>query len=161
MSHDESMSNETSFRRSSGASPDEQSMAQIREILFGEHSRQTASQIAGIETQLGEQQQALRHLLDERLESAMAALRADLDKQATRQQAALDGLDNALRALLARADERLTLLDSDLQDSQHAVRQTLDQQAMAIEQLEQRHIGRTELASLLETVARQLREPDA
>ena len=155
------MSNETSFRRISGGSPDEQSMAQIREILFGEQHRQTASQIAGLETRLGEQERALRQLLDERLENAMSALRADLDKQGMRQQAALDGLDNALRALLTQANDRLTILDSDLQDAQHALRKTLDQQATAIEQVERRSMARTELAAMLEALARQLREPDA
>lgn len=160
MNHWVAMSNETIFRHASEANDDGQSMAQIREILFGEHGRQTAAQIAKLAAEFDEREQTLQQRLDKQIEGAIAALRADLDKQGLRQQTALDGLDNALRALLTQTDERLALLDSDQQESHHALRQAIDQQGATMEQLERQNIARTELAELLEGIAQQLRKPN-
>ncbi len=154
------MTEKTGFRRVSSESADEHNMLQIREILFGEYSRQTEQQLAEVTTRLDEQDRTLRELIDRRVSLAMEALHKDLDKQGTRQQAALDGLDNALRALLSRTDERMTLLDSDLQDVNHAVQKTLAEQTAAQEQLQQDSVARQQLAELLEAMAQQLRRPD-
>ena len=72
-------------------------MAQIREILFGEQERQTASRIGRIETRVSEQEAALRELLEQRIDKAMAALRQEIETRNGKQQAALDGLELARR----------------------------------------------------------------
>jgi hypothetical protein len=136
---------------------DEQQMQQIREILFGDHKRHTDEQLARLEGRLAEQDGQLRELFESRLAQALEALRSEIDTQANRQQLALDSLDNALRALLGKADERITLLDSDLQDSHHRLSQSLAGQADALDALAQRSVEREALAGLLEQMARQLR----
>ena len=154
------MADKPGFSPLGNASVDEQQMAQIRDILFGEQSRQTAQQIDRLEARLGEQDQGLRRLLEERsvaLSASLDALRADLGSQGERQQAALDGVDTAMRTLLEAFDRRLTLLDSDLQDNSQRMERSIAQQADALEKLQQSGIGRAQLADLLETLARQLR----
>jgi chromosome segregation ATPase len=156
------MTDKPGFSRVGSASVDEQQMAQIREILFGEQSRQTAQQIGRLEARLGEQDQALHRVIEERvaaLSGALDALRADLGSQGERQQAALDGLERTLRSLLDGFDKRLAMLDSDLQDSRRHLEQSVAQQAEALDRLQQTGIGRAQLADMLETLARQLRSP--
>lgn len=152
------MSEKTGFRQVRGESSDEHDMAQIRELLFGEHSRQTSRQLEQFEVRIREQEQALRRLLDQRLDQrltdATQALRDDLDQQSRRQQANLDGLDTALRALFAKTDERVTLVDSELQAST----QVLNELALSVERLQQGHVGRVHLAEMLEAMAQRLRQ---
>ena len=57
------MGDKIGFGRVSSTSADEQNLAQIREILFGEQERQTATRIGRIETRVSEQETALRELL--------------------------------------------------------------------------------------------------
>ena len=83
------------FNRVSQESADERSMAQIREILFGEHTRHTEAQFERLEARLGEQEQALKTLLDQRITGLgenLRQLRDDLDGQDRRQDAALSDL---------------------------------------------------------------------
>lgn len=152
------------LNRVSGGSADEQSLAQIREILFGEQSRQTERQFARLEARLGEQEQALKTLLDQRIDElgeTLRQLRVEQHNQDRRQNAALDELHTSLTALLDRLDQRLTLLDSDQQDARHAQQQATADQAAALEGVEQRSIGRAQLAELLEAMAGELRRsPD-
>ena len=158
------MAEKPGFNRVSQESADEHSMAQIREILFGEHSRHTEQQFARLEARLGEQEQALKTLLDQRITALgenLRQLRDELDGQDRRQGAALDDLHATLSALLNRLDERLTILDSDQQDARHVQQQAAADQTAALEGLEQRSIGRTQLADLLEAMAGELRQtPD-
>lgn len=129
------------------ASVDEQNMAQIREILFGEQNRRTSHAL---------------NRLDERfaaLSAAMDALRSDLRTEGERRQAALDGVESALRALLEKFDQRLTLLDSDLQDDRHRLGQSIAEQTAALDRLQQGSVGRAQLADLLESLVGQLRDP--
>ena len=155
------MAEKPGFNRVSQASADEQSMAQIREILFGEHSRHTEQQFTRLEARLGEQEQALKTLLDQRIDEIsqdLHQLRNDLDGQDRRQGAALDELHTTRNALLNRLDERLTVLDSDQQDARHLQQQVAAEQAAALEGLERRNIGRAQLADLLEAMAGELRQ---
>jgi len=153
------MADKTGFRHISSTSTDEQNLAQIREILFGEHSRNTADHLARIESRLREQDAALRELLDERVAKTMLTLQGQLETQRTQQQKALDGLDSALRVLLDQVGERLTLLDSDLQDASHRLGQSLAEQESALNRLQRDSAQRSQLADLLETLVHQLREP--
>ena len=111
---------------------DEQQMQQIREILFGEQQRLTDAQLSRLETRLGEQSDQLRELFESRLAQALETLRHEMDVHANRQQTALDSLDNALRALLGKTDERITLLDSDLQDADHRLSPNPDPQRLRL-----------------------------
>ncbi len=158
------MVEKSGFNRVSQESADERSMAQIREILFGEQSRHNEQQFARLEARLGEQEQALKNLLDQRIDDLsqnLQQLRDELDGQDQRQGAALDELHTTLSGLLNRLDERLTVLDSDQQDARHLQQQTAADQAAALESLERRNIGRTQLADLLEAMAGELRQsPD-
>ena len=151
------MGDKIGFGRVSSSSADEQNMEQIREILFGEQNRQTATRIGHMETRLGEQEAALRELLEQRVEKAMAALRQEIETRNGEQQAALDGLDGALRKILDKTDDRLSLLDNDLQDSGHRLGESIKQHTEALDRLEQRQVDRAQLAELFESVARQLR----
>jgi hypothetical protein len=156
------MAEKPGFNRVSQGSADEHSMAQIREILFGEQSRQTEQQFARLEARLGEQEQALKTLLDQRIDELgeqLHRLRDDLDGQEQRQGAALDDLHTTLSALLNRLDERLSVLDSDQQDARHVQQQAAADQAAALEGVERRSIGRAQLADLLEAMAGELRRP--
>lgn len=158
------MTDKPGLSRVAGASVDEQQMAQIREILFGEQGRQTAQRIGRLEARVGEQEQALRRLVEERLAAlsgTLEALRADLGSEGERHRAALDGLETSLRALLDGYDRRLAMLDSDLQDSRQQLEQSIAQHAEALGSLQQTGIGRAQLADILETLARQLRAPTA
>jgi chromosome segregation ATPase len=155
------MGDETVFRQVRSETANEHDLAQIREILFGEQRRQTEQQIAHIETRLREQDETLRRLLDERIQQALDTARRDLDARATKQQTALDALDNALRALLQQTDDRLSVLDSDLQHSNHRLERSVAEQRGALERLQQDSAQRTQLAELLEDLARQLRTPPA
>ena len=155
------MAEKPGFNRVSQESADGHSMAQIREILFGEHSRHTEQQFARLEARLGEQEQALKTLLDRRIDELgndLRRLRDDLDGQDRRQGSALDELHTTLSALLNRLDERLTVLDSDQQDARHAQQQAAADQAAALEGVEQRSIGRAQLADMLEAMAGELRQ---
>lgn len=139
---------------------EDQSMAQIREILFGEQSRHTEQQFAQLETRLDEQSERLQRLLEQRVNELarnLDALRADAEVRDQRQGAALDGLDTALRALLGRLDDRLTMLDSDQHENNQRLQQTATAHAAAIEQLNNDSVGREQLAALLEAMASQLR----
>jgi len=153
------MGDKIGFSRVSSESADEQNMAQIREILFGEHNRQTANRIDRIESRLNEHEAALRELLDQRIDKALAGLRRELETHGKQQQAALDGLDNALRAMLGKADERITLLDSDLQDTARRLDQSLTEHSQSLDRLQQDNADRSQLAELFEGLARQLRSP--
>lgn len=151
-------------RRVSANPADEQSLAQIREILFGEQARQTSQQLTQLETHLGEQERALRTLLDQRIAAvseAVEALRGDLGDQDERQVAALIGVEGALHALLDSLDNRLTLLDSDLQDSHQRLEGAVADQATALHSLQQTGLGRGQLADMLESIVRQLRGQSA
>jgi len=153
------MGDKIGFSRVSSESADEQNMAQIREILFGEHNRQTANRIDRIESRLNEQDAALGDLLDQRIDKALAGLRRELDTQAKQQQAALDGLDGTLRMLLGKTDERINLLDSDLQDTAHRLGQSLTEHSQSLDRLQQDNADRSQLAELFEALAHQLRSP--
>lgn len=155
--HDEinKMADKPGIRQVASDAADENKMEQIREILFGEQTRQTADHLARIESQLGKQDAALRALLDERVDE----LRSHLEAHGAQQRAALDGVESAIRELLGKVDERVTLLDSDLQDAGHRLSQSLDQQAAAHERLLQSSVDRAQLAQLLEGLAQRLRPP--
>lgn len=140
---------------------DEQQMEQIREILFGEQQRQTDAALSRLESRLGEQVEQLRGLLDSRLVQAQEALRGEIDTHARRQQTALDSLDNALRALLDKTGDRITMLDSDLQDAGQRLSRMLEEQQAAHAALAHGSVSRDVLAELLEDMARRLRAMDA
>lgn len=151
------MGDKIGFGRVSSSSADEQNMAQIREILFGEQERQTATRIGRIETRVSEQEAALRELLEQRIDKAMAALRQEIETRNGEQRAAIDGLDNELRKISGKTDERLSLLDSDLQDTEHRLGESIKQHTEALDRLQQQQVDRAQLAELFESVARQLR----
>jgi hypothetical protein len=151
------MAEKPGFKHIGSASADEQQMAQIREILFGEQQRRISEQLAAIERRLEEQLADMRTLLDQRVNQVRDQLHQDIDKQGMRQQAALDGLDNALRALLQGLDDKITLIDSDLQDAEQRQRQALADQAAEHERLQQDSVSRRHIAELLEQMARTLR----
>lgn len=154
------MSDKPGFNRVSQVSADEQSMAQIREILFGEQSRHTEQQFDRLEQRLGEQEQALRRLLDERIDALgehLQALRGDMAEQERRQERALEDLNTTLSALLGRLDERVTVLDSDQQDARHRQQQDSADHSAALDELKRRSAGRDQLADLLELMAGELR----
>lgn len=87
----------------------------------------------------------------------MAALRQEIETRNGRQQAALDGLEKELHERSAKTDERLSLRDSDLQDTEHRLGESIKQHTEALGRLEQQQVDRTQLAELFESVARQLR----
>ena len=115
---------------------DEQSLAQIREILLKDDRRHTAQLVASIEARLAEQDDALRQLLDQRITDALEDLRGEIDHRAQHQQTALQGLDDALRQALA-------------------------EQAAALGRLADDKVDRMQLAALLEAMAKQLRDSTA
>lgn len=155
------MADKIGFSRVSSASADEQNLAQIREILMGEQNRQTASRLRQIESRLGEQEAALSELLDKRIDKAIKQLREELQAESKRQASDLEGRETSLRALMVKTEERLTLLDSDLQDAGHRVDQTLAEHARSLSQLRQDDVSRSQLATLFESIAQQLRKPAA
>lgn len=130
------MTDQTRQRQLQPKDDDEQSLAQIREILLKDDRRHTAQLVESIEARLDEQDNALRKLLDQRINDALEDLRGEIDQTVQRQQTALDGLDNALR-------------------------QTLGEQAAALGRLADDKVDRTQLAALLETMAKQLRDSTA
>ena len=144
--------------RISSSSADEQHMAQIREILFGEQTRQAENRMARIESLLSAQDTALRELLDIRIDRATTELRDELGHQGKRQAVALDALDAEMRAMLNATDERLTLLDSDLQDARHQADRSFAEQAQSLDTLQQESVDRSQLAALFEGLAQQLRK---
>jgi hypothetical protein len=139
---------------------DDQQMAQIREILFGAESRRVSERLDQIERRLEQQVSALEAATDRRLTQTREQLHADIDKQGLRHQAALDGLDNALRALVQGLDDKLSLVDSDLQDLAQRQRQAMEQQLEEQRELARRSVSRAELAGLLEQFAGLLRRDD-
>ena len=154
------MAEKPGFNRVSQEAADEHSMAQIREILFGEQSRQTEQHFARLEARLGEQEQALKTLFGQRIDELgenLRQLRVEQDDQDRRQNAGLNELHTSLTALLDRLDQRLTALDSDQQDARQAQQEAAADQAAALDGLEQRSIGRAQLAELLEAMAGKLR----
>ena len=152
------MTEKIGFSRIRNSSTDEQDMAQIREILFGEQTRQADNRMARIESLLSAQDTALRDLLDMRIDRAAKALRDELGNQGRRQETALDAVDAELRALLQKNDERLTLLDSDLQDARQRADRSIDEYARSLDQLQQDSVDRSQLAELFEGLAQQLRK---
>jgi regulator of replication initiation timing len=155
------MSDKPGFSRVSNTSADEQSMAQIREILFGEQSRQTEQHFSRLEVRLNEQERSLKALLDERvgkLTDDLEQLRNQLGEQDQRQHSALDELNGTLSVLLGKLDERLVLLDSDQQDAKQDQQRAVTEQRDALHDLEQRSMGRQQLAELLEAMAGELRQ---
>jgi len=155
------MAEKPGFKHIGSASADEQQMAQIREILFGEQQRRISEQLDGIERRFEEQLADIRALLDQRVNQARDQLHQDLDKQGMRQQAALDGLDNALRAQLQGLDDKIMLVDSDLQEADQRNRQALADQAAEHDRLQQSSASRQHIAELLEQMARTLRGDNA
>jgi len=137
--------------QASHPSVDEKDMAQIREILFGEQTREANNRIARIESLLSAQDKALRELLDVHVERATTQLREELGNRDRRQTTALDALHAELNALLQKTDERLTLLDSDLQESRQQTDRSLDQ-------FQKDSVDRSQLADLFESLAGQLRK---
>lgn len=155
------MSDKPGINRIGQVSADEQSMEQIREILFGEQTRHTEQQFEHLDKRLAEQEHTLKALLDERiggLNESLQGLRDDLDAQDRRQGSALDELNTSLGALLGTLDERLTVLDSDQQDARHRQQQDAADQTAALDALQQRSVGRGQLADLLEAMAGELRD---
>lgn len=151
------MSDKPGVRPLQGNPADEQQMEQIREILFGEQQRDTERRIASLANRIGEQDDALRRLIDERIGAALDALRGELGEQADSQRRGLDGLETALHALLGKTEERLNLLDSDLQDTAQNLRNSISEQAAAHDALAAGSVQRAQLATLLEQMAAQLR----
>ena len=155
------MSDKPGFSRVSTTTADEQSMAQIREILFGEQTRQTDEHLSRLDARLNEQELALKALLDERvgkLTDNLAQLRDELGEQDRRQHSALEELNGTLSTLLRKLDERLVLLDSDQQDAKQDQQRAVTEQRDALHDLEQRSMGRQQLAELLEAMAGELRQ---
>lgn len=136
---------------------EDRQMAQIREILFGAESRRVADRIEQLERRLAQQAESIEALLDRRLAQTREQLHADIDKQGQRHQAVIDGLDNALRALVRGVDDKLSLVDSDVQDLAHGLRQAIETQGEAQRALERQSVDRAELAGLLEQFAGLLR----
>ena len=151
------MTENTGITRMRADSSDESSMQQIREILFGEHRRQTVEHLARIESRLSEQDMALRRLLEERIGSAVQGLQETVASEGERQRAALGDLDQALRSLLLDLEQRLRKVDDDLQESRDHLRQSLAARDEALDALQQQSVSRTQLADALELLARQLR----
>lgn len=158
------MSDKPGFSRVGQTSADEQDMARIREILFGEQSRQTEQQFQQLDARLIQQQQALESLIEQhigKLGDELQSVRSEMQAQDDRQSAALDALNETLGQLLARLDERVTLLDSDQQDARHRQQQDAADQTAALDALQQRSVARDQLAALLETLAGELRDKPA
>ena len=146
--------------RANPATSEEHSMAQIRELLFGEQSRATDRHFARIEARLEEQQKALHEALDRqiaRIGDEVENLRTAMQQQGAGQDDALQQLNASLSAVLQRLDERVTLLDSDQQDHVHRQQQAAEQQANELARVEQASADRAQLAELLEGMASQLR----
>ena len=158
------MSDKSGGSRASAESTGQQSMAQIREILFGEQVRHTEQQFARLDARLEEQHNVLRAMLDEqigRLGNELAQLRDGLDAQDRRQDLALQELNGSLSDLLRRLDERLTLLDSDHQDTVQRQQRAEAEQAAELQRVAQQSAERAQLAELLEQMAARLRQsPD-
>jgi hypothetical protein len=152
------MTGKLGFGGVGNSSADEQQMAQIREILFGEQTRQANNRMARIESLLSAQDTALRELLDIRIGRATKELREELGNQGKRQSTELDAVDAELRALLHSTDERLMLLDSDLQNARHQADRSLDEHARSLDRLRQDGVDRSQLAELFEGIAQQLRK---
>lgn len=127
------MTDQIKKRQMQATADDDQSLGQIREILLKDDRRQTSQQIASIEARLDDQDIALRQLLDQRINQALEDLRGEIDTLGLRQQDALDGLDNVIS-------------------------QTLKEQAAALGRLASDKVDRTQLATLLEAMAQQLRD---
>lgn len=127
------MTDQIKKRQMQANADDDQSLGQIREILLKDDRRQTSQQIASIEARLDDQDIALRQLLDQRINQALEDLRGEIDTLGLRQQDALDGLDNVIS-------------------------QTLKEQAAALGRLASDKVDRTQLATLLEAMAQQLRD---
>jgi hypothetical protein len=155
------MAEKSGFEQLDSANAEDRQMAQIREILFGEQSRLTEQRLSEIEQAIESQVTRLGQLMEQRISQSMEQLRQDLEKQGLRHQAALDGLDNALRRLLQGLDDKITLVDSDVQDNDQRQTQALAQQAAAHERLASASVDRKQLANLLDSMARQLREDSA
>jgi chromosome segregation ATPase len=137
-------------------------MAQIREILFGEQNRATIQQIERLESRLDDQETTLRRLLEERvseLRETSEALRRHVETADQRQQAALGELGEELRGLLKTLEERLGLLDNDLQDTAQQLRQQDSERGSALDRLKRDSVDNGRLAELLESLAGQLRRP--
>ena len=142
----------------SNSSADEKDMARIREILLGEQTREANNRIARIESLLSAQDKALRELLDMRIERATKQVLDELGNRDRRQTTALDALHAELHAQLQNTDERLTLMDSDLQDARHQADRSLEQYARSLDQLQKDSVDRSQLADLFEELAGQLRK---
>lgn len=127
------MTDQIKKRQMQANADDDQSLGQIREILLKDDRRQTSQQIASIEARLDDQDIALRQLLEQRINQALEDLRGEIDTLGLRQQDALDGLDNVIS-------------------------QTLKEQAAALGRLASDKVDRTQLATLLEAMAQQLRD---
>jgi hypothetical protein len=155
------MAEKTGFEQLGSASVDDRQMAQIREILFGEQNRLTANRLSDIEQAIEKQATRLRQSMEQRISQAAEQLRQDLEKQGLRHQASLDGLDNALRGLLQGLDDKITLVDNDLQDNDQRHTRALAEQAEAHDRLAKNSVNRGQLADLLDDIARRLREDTA
>lgn len=155
------MAEKTDFEQPGGASVDDRQMAQVREILFGEQTRQMANRLSDVEQAIENQATRLRQSMEQRISQAVEQLRQDLEKQGMRHQASLDGLDNALRGLLQGLDDKINLVDSDLQDNDQRHTRALADQAEAHQRLAKASVDREQLADLLDGMARRLREDSA
>jgi hypothetical protein len=155
------MAEKIGIGRVSSAPADEEDMARIREILFGDQTRESSNRMARIESLLSAQDTALRELLDMRIARATKELHDELSNRDRRQAAALDALDAEFRARSQANDERLTLLDGELQDARHQVEQSLGEVAGSLNNLQQDNIDRAQLAEMFEGLAQHLRKTPA
>lgn len=126
-------------------------LEQIREILFGDQTREVEQRFARIEELLERQHAALSQALDRRL----ATLEQDLRRS-------LDDLSAALqdeRVQRARDQgvlgSRVAQLDADSDDRQSSLRREVEQSLVAIE--ERLGAGQVELRQALETQLQQVR----
>jgi DNA repair exonuclease SbcCD ATPase subunit len=157
---------------SAGAVDD--SMEQIREILFGGQVREIERHFARIEERLEHQYAALSQDLDQRLSALDGGLRRSVD--------ALGAVLQEERAQReheqADLGKRLAQLDADTSDGQAGLKRDLEQQLIAvqdrletrqaelrqllesrIEALQGDKLARDALADLLQELAGRLREP--
>ena len=134
----------------SGGSADD-SMEQIREILFGGQVREIERHFTQIE---------------ERLERQYAVLGQDLDRRLAALEGGLQQSINGLSAVLqeeraqrghdhSELDKRLTQLDADTSDEQAVLKRDIEQRLIAVQ--ERFDNRQTELRQLLESQLRELR----
>lgn len=130
-------------------------MAQVRELLFGEHLRLIEDRFKQLEQQVTQQFESLRDDFLNQIaqesntrDQELNTLDEQLKQQSQDQENRTSALEDDIRALLQA-------MNSDLQNLIEAVQK---QQQQDQDQLQQHKVGREQLADLLSGLANQLRQ---